>query len=317
MRFNKSWLLVLIIWVSSVLLISNMFVQKEASPKRDVVGFTIVNDKHEFAQRLINAFKAEAKANKYEAVVATSQNSRISEREQILEFIELQVDAIFVTTLDDVYIGSAIEEAKRAGIPVFAIDRMIRSDAVVSSITSNNQMIGEQLASYMKNEFMKRTGQSTGKIIEITGTANVYTTNERHRGFLKGIKSEPGLSIVNSASGNYDPVTSERVMGQLIESGIEFDAVYCHNDDIAMGVLEALKKAGISGKIVVGIDGNRAILEAVDMKSMDATVVQSAEEMMKVAFSALKLHTKNKKIPDRFYTYSYLYDGSRPIPMLN
>lgn len=317
MRFNKSWLLVLIIWIASVLVISNMFVQKETSPKRNVVGFTIVNDKHEFAQRLINAFKAEAKANKYEALVATSQNSRISEREQILEFVKLKVDAIFITTLDDVYIGSAIEEAKKAGIPVFAIDRMIHSDAVVSSITSNNQVIGEQLASYIKNELIKRTGQSTGRIVEITGTANVYTTNERHRGFLKGIENESTLSIVDSASGNYDPVTSERVMRQVIDSGIPFDAVYCHNDDIAMGVLEALKKAKISGKIVVGIDGNRAILEAVDMKSMDATVVQSAEEMMKVAFSALKLHTKNKKIPDRFYTYSYLYDGSRPIPMLN
>lgn len=317
MRFNKSWLFVLIIWIASVLVISNMFVQKETSPKRNVVGFTIVNDKHEFAQRLINAFKAEAKANKYEALVATSQNSRISEREQILEFVQLKVDAIFITTLDDVYIGSAIEEAKKAGIPVFAIDRMIHSDAVVSSITSNNQVIGEQLASYIKNELIKRTGQSMGRIVEITGTANVYTTNERHRGFLKGIENEPTLSIVDSASGNYDPVTSERVMRQVIDSGIPFDAVYCHNDDIAMGVLEALKKAKISGKIVVGIDGNRAILEAVDMKSMDATVVQSAEEMMKVAFSALKLHTKNKKIPDRFYTYSYLYDGSRPIPMLN
>ncbi|MET4654344.1 ribose transport system substrate-binding protein [Exiguobacterium sp. PvP048] len=317
MRFNKSWLLVLIIWIASVLVISNLFVQKETSPKRNIVGFTIVNDKHEFAQRLINAFKAEAKANKYEALVATSQNSRISEREQILEFVNLKVDAIFITTLDDVYIGSAIEEAKKAGIPVFAIDRMIRSDAVVSSITSNNQMIGEQLASYIKNELIKQTGRSTGRIVEITGTANVYTTNERHRGFLKGIENEPTLSIVDSVSGNYDPVTSERVMRQVIDSGIPFDAVYCHNDDIAMGVLEALKKAKISGKIVVGIDGNRAILEAVDMKSMDATVVQSAEEMMKVAFSALKLHTKNKKIPDRFYTYSYLYDGSRPIPMLN
>ncbi|ACB60318.1 MULTISPECIES: sugar ABC transporter substrate-binding protein [Exiguobacterium] len=317
MRFNKSWLLVLIIWIASVLVISNLFVQKETSPKRNIVGFTIVNDKHEFAQRLINAFKAEAKANKYEALVATSQNSRISEREQILEFVHLKVDAIFITTLDDVYIGSAIEEAKKAGIPVFAIDRMIRSDAVVSSITSNNQMIGEQLASYIKNELIKQTGRSTGRIVEITGTANVYTTNERHRGFLKGIENEPTLSIVDSVSGNYDPVTSERVMRQVIDSGIPFDAVYCHNDDIAMGVLEALKKAKISGKIVVGIDGNRAILEAVDMKSMDATVVQSAEEMMKVAFSALKLHTKNKKIPDRFYTYSYLYDGSRPIPMLN
>ncbi|MGX8178803.1 sugar ABC transporter substrate-binding protein [Exiguobacterium artemiae] len=317
MRFNKSWLFVLIVWISSVLIISNMFVQTETSPKQNVVAFTIVNDKHEFAQRLINAFKEQAKANKYEALVATSQNSRISEREQIREFIQLKVDAIFITTLDDVYIGSAIEEAKRAGIPVFAIDRMIRSDAVVSSVTSNNQLIGEQLASYIKNELIKRTGQSTGRIVEITGTANVYTTNERHRGFVNGIENEASLSVVASASGNYDPVTSERVMRQVIDSGIAFDAVYCHNDDIAMGVLEALKKANISGKIVVGIDGNRAILEAVDMKSMDATVVQSAEEMMEVAFSALKLHTKNKKIPDRFYTYSYLYDGSRPIPMLN
>ncbi|VWX38023.1 sugar ABC transporter substrate-binding protein [Exiguobacterium oxidotolerans] len=317
MKFNKSWLLVLFVWTASILLISNLFVGQEENPDRDVVAFTIVNDKHEFAQRLITAFKAEAKANKYEAVVATSHNSRISEREQIREFIKLKVDAIFITTFDDVYITSALEEAEQNGIPVFAIDRLIRSDAVVSSVTSNNQMIGEQLASYVKNELIRRNGTATGKVVEITGTTNVYTTNERHTGFVKGIVTEPGISIVNSASGDYDPVTSERVMRRIIESGTEFDAVYCHNDDIALGVLEALKKADISGKIVVGIDGNRAILEAVDMKSMDATVVQSAEEMMQVAFSALKLHTKNKKIPDRFYTYSYLYDGSRPIPMLN
>ncbi|WP_214847658.1 sugar ABC transporter substrate-binding protein [Exiguobacterium sp. s193] len=317
MKLNKSWLIVLVIWTTAVLAITNVFVSQEENPDRDVVAFTIVNDKHEFAQRLITAFKAEAKANKYEAVVATSHNSRINEREQIREFIKLKVDAIFITTFDDVYITSAIEEAKRNGIPVFAIDRLIHSDAVVSSITSNNQMIGEQLASYVKGELLKRNGTSSGKVVEITGTTNVYTTNERHKGFVKAIEKEPGISIVNSASGDFDPVTSERVMRRIIEAGTEFDAVYCHNDDIALGVLEALKKAGISGKIVVGIDGNRAILEAVDMKSMDATVVQSAEEMMQVAFSALKLHTKNKKIPDRFYTYSYLYDGSRPIPMLN
>ncbi|MCY1691931.1 substrate-binding domain-containing protein [Exiguobacterium sp. SL14] len=194
---------------------------------------------------------------------------------------------------------------------------MIRSDAVVSSITSNNQLIGEQLASFIKHERIKQTGQATANIIEVAGTANVNTTNERHRGFMTGLEREPNLKIVESVNGDYDPVTSERVMTQVIESGIPFDAVYCHNDDIALGVLEALKKAGMKGKIVVGIDGNRAILEAVDMKSMDATVVQSADEMMKVAFSALKLHTKNKKIPTRFYTYSYLYDGSRPITMLN
>ncbi len=215
------------------------------------------------------------------------------------------------------YIASTLEKAARADIPVFAIDRLIRSDAVVSSITSNNQLIGEQLASFIKHERIKRTGRATANVVEVTGTANVNTTNERHHGFLNGIERESGIQIVDSVNGDYDPVTSEKVMTQVIESGIAFDAVYCHNDDIALGVLEALKKAGIKGKIIVGIDGNRAILEAVDMKSMDATVVQSADEMMKVAFSALKLHTNNKKIPTRFYTYSYLYDGSRPITMLN
>lgn len=317
MKFNKAWLFVLIVWISSVLFISNLFVNPDPSPRRHLVGFTIVNDKHEFAQRLVDAFKTQAKLNKYEAVVATSHNSRINEREQIQEFIRMKVDAIFVTTLDDVYIASTLEEAARAGIPVFAIDRLIRSDAVVSSITSNNQLIGEQLASFIKHERIKQTGQATADIIEVAGTANVNTTNERHRGFLTGLERESDLKIVESVNGDYDPVTSEQVMTQVIESGIPFDAIYCHNDDIALGVLEALKKAGIKGKIIVGIDGNRAILEAVDMKSMDATVVQSADEMMKVAFSALKLHTKNKKIPTRFYTYSYLYDGSRPITMLN
>lgn len=317
MKFNKAWLFILVVWISSVLIISNMFVNPDSNPRRHLIGFTIVNDKHEFAQRLIDAFKAQAKVNKYDAVVATSHNSRINEREQIEEFIRMKVDAIFVTTLDDVYIAESLEKAAKEDIPVFAIDRLIHSDAVVSSITSNNQLIGEQLASFIKHERIKQTGQATANIIEVAGTTNVNTTNERHRGFMTSLEREPGLKIVESINGDYDPVTSERVMTQVIESGIPFDAVYCHNDDIALGVLEALKKAGIKGKIVVGIDGNRAILEAVDMKSMDATVVQSADEMMKVAFSALKLHTKNKKIPTRFYTYSYLYDGSRPITMLN
>ncbi|MGH1334352.1 MAG: substrate-binding domain-containing protein, partial [Exiguobacterium indicum] len=117
MKFNKAWLFVLIVWISSVLFISNLFVNPDPSPRRHLVGFTIVNDKHEFAQRLVDAFKTQAKLNKYEAVVATSHNSRINEREQIQEFIRMKVDAIFVTTLDDVYIASTLEEAARAGIP--------------------------------------------------------------------------------------------------------------------------------------------------------------------------------------------------------
>ncbi|MCY1691932.1 ATP-binding protein [Exiguobacterium sp. SL14] len=112
MKFNKAWLFVLIVWISSVLFISNLFVNPDTSPRRHLVGFTIVNDKHEFAQRLVDAFKTQAKLNKYEAVVATSHNSRINEREQIQEFIRMKVDAIFVTTLDDVYIASTLDEAR-------------------------------------------------------------------------------------------------------------------------------------------------------------------------------------------------------------
>ncbi|WP_232818609.1 sugar ABC transporter substrate-binding protein [Exiguobacterium flavidum] len=317
MTVKRILIILLMAWVAGVLLISNAFVGQEETGEKKVIAFSMVSAKHEFAQKILEAFRSEAERNGYETIVVTTQDSRINEKEQILEFVEAGVDAIFVTTLDESYIESSVMKAKQAGIPVFAIDREIQMDGVVSSVTSNNRLIGRQLANYIKSELTKRTGQPKGRIIELSGTPNVYTTIERHNGFKSAISSSPALEVVMTANGNYDSFTSERVLSEIIASGVEFDAIYCHNDDIARGALDALRKAGLSGKIVVGIDGNRAILKAVDMNEMDATVVQSAEEMIEVAFSALRLHLQNKKIPEHFYTYSYLYDGSRPIPMLN
>ncbi|MCT4778647.1 substrate-binding domain-containing protein, partial [Exiguobacterium aquaticum] len=187
------------------------------------------------------------------------------------------------------------------------IDRMIDHESVLTSVMSDNVEVGRMAANHI-------AAQHAGldrpiRVVEVRGTAKVRSTIDRSLGLTEYDKANDNLQVVASITGNYDTFQAEIEMSRWLEAGIPFDAVFSHNDDNTFGVVRALESHGLSDKTLVSVDGVTGIYPLIHNGKVNATVVQSPNEMIEVGFKALELYLSGKKIAPHYYTSSYLYEG--------
>ncbi|MFC1806299.1 ABC transporter substrate-binding protein, partial [Planctomycetota bacterium] len=189
-------------------------------------------------------------------------------------FIAQKVDAIILAPKVETGWEPVLGDAKRAGIPVVLVDRGVKvSDEslygtlIASDFVEEGRMAGEWLA--------KKTG---GKcyIVELQGTTGSAPANDRKKGFEEAIRKHPGMLIIKSQTGDFTRAKGKEVMEAFIKSeGDRIQAVYAHNDDMALGAIQALKEAGRNpGKdvIVLSIDAVKGAFEAMIEGTLNCTV---------------------------------------------
>jgi len=304
--FKHYWLWLPVVWALTILLITSIQLPERSSENNEV-GFVFVSEKHEHANKLLAAFVRTANQKGFIPVPTTSEDSRVLEKEKLDALIDRGVEAIFVTTLDEAFIRPSLERAEREGIPIIAIDRMIDHESVLTSVMSDNVEIGRMAANHI-------AAQHAGldrpiRVVEVRGTAKVRSTIDRSLGLTEYDKANDNLQVVASITGNYDTFQAEIEMSRWLEADIPFDAVFSHNDDNTFGVVRALESHGLSDKTLVSVDGVTEIYPLIHNGKVNATVVQSPNEMIEVGFKALELHLSGKKIAQHYYTSSYLYEG--------
>ena len=133
-------------------------------------------------------------------------------------------------------------------------------------------------------------GEATKALI-IYGQEGDNTSNLRKSGYEKAL-AEAGLEPVAEMSGNNNTADSKAVMEAQLIANPDINLVLCHNDDSALGALEAIKEAGIEGISVIGFDGNTSALESIAAGELKATIAQQPAEMgylsVMTAVAALK-----------------------------
>ena len=166
-------------------------------------------------------------------------------------------------------------KAKKAGIPVILIDRDVDQSLAkpgedyVTFIGSDFVEEGKRVA-----EWLIKAVNGKAKIIEIEGTVGSSPANDRKKGFDDYIKNHSGMVILASQSGDFARDKGRQVMETLLQAHPEATAVYSHSDEMALGAIAAIEAAGkVPGKdiIVVGVDGEKAALEAIIAGKMGAT----------------------------------------------
>jgi ABC-type sugar transport system substrate-binding protein len=167
-----------------------------------------------------------------------------------------------------------LREAKEAGIPVIVSDRRpdVPEDLYVTFIGSDFIKEGEMAA-----EWMAKKMNGKGKIAELTGTTGSAPANDRAKGFRNVIAKHPEMQIVFTQTGDFTRAKGKEVMEALLKSptGKTIGAVYTHNDDMALGAIQAMEEAGIKpGKdmIIVSIDGVKAAFEAMAAGKLNCSV---------------------------------------------
>jgi ribose transport system substrate-binding protein len=209
-----------------------------------------------------NAKKAAAAHSdvKFELLQAADADSQA---QQIEQAIAKKPDALVVLPQDGAALTPVAEKAEKAGIPVINIDRLFtKPDAATATILGDNYQIGVLGADYISDQL-----NCKGNIVEIQGLAGISVTTDRSKGFSDEIKKrcpQGGLKIVAKQPGDFNPVTGLKVMENILQAQKKIDAVYTHDDDMAQGVIQAIRNANRDDEMfLTGVGGSKNAMKQI------------------------------------------------------
>jgi ABC-type sugar transport system substrate-binding protein len=277
------------------------------------VGFSQMEENNPWRIAETNSLRDEAKkrGDRFELIVTNAQGQISKQVSDVEDLIAQRVDAIFLAPREFEGLGSALQKAKEAKIPVFLIDREAAGKA------------GEDFVAFLGSNFVeqgRRAGEwlvknSNGKagIVELTGTAGASVARDRSQGFRDAIKNSPDMKILTSQTGNFSRAEGQKVMENIIQAhGKAITAVYAHNDEMALGAIQALKAANMNpGKdvLIVSVDGEKAALEAIMRGEMNITV-ESNPRFGPLAFDTLEKYLRKEQIPPKIILEDRFFDSS-------
>lgn len=179
------------------------------------------------------------------------------------------VDVLLISPVTAEALTPVVKQVMDAGIPVVTMDRKVNTD-VTLHIGADNKKIGEAAAKFV---CQKLGGK--GNVIEIQGTAGASATVDRHDYFHSTLKSDcPEVKVIADQVANYTREPALKFMEDMIQrfGPGEFQVVYAHNDEMALGAVTALEAAGrLNDVLVVGIDGQNTAYDAIKEGKMAAT----------------------------------------------
>jgi len=264
-----------------------------------VVGYSQIGAESEWRTGNTASIQEAASDLGVELLFSDAQQKQENQIKAIRTFIAQQVDIIGVSPLVETGWESVFQEAKDAGIPVILVDRR----AVVSE---------DLYATYLGSDFLEE-GRNAGRImadllggqgniVELAGTEGSAPAIDRAIGFREIMEDYPEMNIIASTSGDFTRALGKEVMEEFLNTyGDQIDALYSHNDDMAIGAIRAIEAYGLKpGKDIkiVSIDAIRDAFQAMMDGKLNATV--ECNPLLGPQFFELALKVVNgEEVPKR------------------
>jgi ribose transport system substrate-binding protein len=233
-----------------------------------------------------------AKELGYEATIFDSQNNTALETDHFENAIASGFDAILFNPTDADGSIANVRMAKKAGVPVFCMDREVNAtDAATSQILSDSYAGCVAIGKYFVEKLNKE-----GKYVEILGLVGDNNTWSRSKGFHSVVDHYPQLQMVAQQSADFDRNKAMEVLESILQVHPDIKGVFCGNDAMAMGAYQALVSAGKAEEIMVfGFDGAGDVITSIQQKKILATGMQFPKMMAKTAANYADAYFKGKR----------------------
>ena len=257
------------------------------------VGLSVSTLNNPFFVTLSEGAKAKAEELNINLSVVNASDDTAKQASDIEDLISKNVQVIIVNPVDSDAVAPAVESAIAANIPVIALDRIVNGVEVTTQISSDN-VAGAKMA----GEYLIELVGENSKVAELIGIPGASATIDRGKGFHEAAHNK--LNIVASQTANFNRAEGLTVMENILQANPDIKGVFAHNDEMALGALEAIQAAGKDISIV-GFDATDDAVLAIKEGSMKATVAQKPDLMGAIAVeTALKIingETVEKSIP--------------------
>ncbi len=208
------------------------------------VAYSSVGDPNPWFLAFSAELEKEAKKRGYDFRVTHAQAKLEKQIADVEDIVAQKPDFLILGPIDREGSADALRIAREAGVPVVVVNRDIKGVAgedYVTKIYSDFEWIGEKMAELVHDAFGADAQQI--RVVELHGTPGGGNTIGMSKGFRRKMEEYPNMKIVASQPGNFNRATAMKSMENIIQSGLEFDAVVGHFDEDALGAIRALRAA--------------------------------------------------------------------------
>jgi ABC-type sugar transport system substrate-binding protein len=229
------------------------------SDKKVTLGFAQVGAESGWRTANTESIKASATEAGFDLKFSDAQQKQENQIKAIRSYIQQKVDAIAFSPVVESGWDTVLKEAKDAGIPVFLTDRAVDSkdtSLYVTFIGSDFVEEGRRAGQWLSDKFKDATEDVN--IVELQGTTGSAPAIDRKAGFEEIIKGNSKLKVIASQTGDFTRAKGKEVMQSFLKAHKDIDVLYAHNDDMALGAIQAIEAAGLKpGEdiIIISVDG--------------------------------------------------------------
>ncbi|MEM7694208.1 MAG: ABC transporter substrate-binding protein [Pseudomonadota bacterium] len=280
--------------------------------ERYKVGFAQMESNNPWRIAETKSFLDTAETCGWDLIATDAAGSAAKQVADVDSMIAQGIDVLFLPPREEKPLIPAVMKARAAGIPTFLVDR---------SVDPNVARPGEHFVSFLGSDFIDQGSRAAGWlmenfegdkgiIVQLEGTTGSSPANDRKKGFDDAIAADDRFEIVASQTGDFARDLGRQVMETLLQAHPDVNVVYAHNDEMAIGAIQALELAGRKpGEdiTIVSIDGTRDALEAIIDGKMGVTV-ESSPFFGPLACEVMKQYAAGEEIPhwvkveDRIFT---------------
>ena len=312
-----------ILTTAAVLLISAVAMFScSRSKKADgtiTVGFSQIGA--ESAWRVANTESIQSEAKKrpnIKLIFSDAQQKQENQIKAIRNFIAQGVDVIAFSPVVETGFEAVLQEAKEAGIPVILVDRKVdvQDDSLWATFMGSDFVEEGRRAA----RWLIENGYTNVKIAELQGTVGSAPAIDRKKGFEEVIADHPGMVIIKSQSGNFTRSGGKEIMEAFLKTeGKNINVLFSHNDDMAIGAIQAIEEYGlVPGKdiIIVSIDGVRGAFEAMIKGKLNCTV-ECSPLLGPQLFDAVEALSRGESIPKKIVTKEGVFPQKVAAEVIN
>lgn len=257
------------------------------------IGLAVSTLNNPFFVSLSEGAKAAAEAEGVQLITVDAGDDAAKQASDVEDLVSKNVSVLIVNPVDSDAVAPAVKSAIEKGVKVISVDRVVNGVDVDCQIASDN-VAGAQMATEYLTELIGEGSQ----VAELQGVPGASATIDRGEGFH--LVADEKLDVAASQTANFNRAEGMSVMENVLQSASGVKGVFAHNDEMALGALEAVASSGKDIK-VVGFDATDDAVAAVKNGKMAATVAQQPDKMgetaIQTAIQMIAGETVEKEIP--------------------
>jgi galactofuranose transport system substrate-binding protein len=295
--------------VVSILLALALGTTARAADKKITLGFSQIGAESEWRTANSQSIKDAAAKEGINLKFSDAQQKQENQIKAIRSFIQQKVDVIAFSPVVETGWEPVLREAKAAKIPVILSDRAVDvkdTSLWVTFMGSDFVEEGRRAAKWLVNYGPAKdlAAKGTVNIVELQGTVGSAPAIDRKKGFEEVLKDYPNFKITRSQTGDFTRAKGKEVMEAFLKADKNIQVLYAHNDDMAIGAIQAIEEAGLKpGKdiIIVSIDGVKGAFEAMMAGKLNCSV-ECSPLLGPQLMQAVKDLVAGKTLPKRIVT---------------